>query len=431
MSTHQLSIKGWTSRLVDARPDELRALFLSFAYFFCLLCGYYILRPLREEMGIVAGVGQLQWLFSATFIAMLALVPLFGWVTAKFPRDKFLPLVYIFFIANLLLFFGAFQWEAARPWTARVFFVWISVFNLFVVSVFWSFMVDLYTNEQSRRLFGFIAAGGSIGAIVGPTLTATLARPIGPVNLLLVSAVFLVATLVCIRLLLRLAPATDRREDVRASLGGGLLEGLTALVRSRYLIGVALFIITLTVAGTFVYFEQAHIVSQTFSDSASRTRFFASIDLVVNVIAVSLQLFGTSRLVRWFGLTAVLASVPLVTVGGLALLGGMPILGVLAGVQVVRRAGEYALTRPAREVLFTVVGRTEKYKVKNVIDTVVYRAGDAVGGWIFAGVTAIGFGLSGLAYLGVAIAAVCFVLALWLGRVEHRRAAEAMGQQQA
>src|ERR1051325_10682175 len=418
-------MKVWAGRVVDARPAELRALFLSFAYFFCLLCGYYILRPLREEMGIVAGVEQLQWLFTATFIAMLAMVPLFGWVTSRFVRSKFLPIVYIFFIVNLLIFYAAFQSEAARPWTARVFFVWISVFNLCVVSVFWSVMVDLYTNEQSRRLFGFIAAGGSVGAIVGPALTATLARPIGPINLLLVSAVFLVATLICIRLLLRLGPQAAGHVSEDASLGGGIWEGLTALVRSRYLMGVGLFIVGLTVAGTFVYFAQAYIVQHNFADSGDRTRFFATLDLAVNIIAVSLQLFGTGRLMRWLGLTVVLASVPFATSVGLGFLAATPIIGMLAGGQVVRRAGEYAWTRPAREVLFTVVGRAEKYKVKNVIDTVVYREGDALGGWIYRGLVLIGLGLSEIAWLGALIAALCFVLAIWLGRTEQRRATQA------
>ncbi len=411
-------------RVVNAKPEELRVLFLSFAYFFCLLCGYYILRPLREEMGIAGGVQTLQWLFTATFIAMLAVVPLFGWVTARFSRSTFLPLVYVFFIVNLLLFFGAFQFEAARVWTARVFFVWVSVFNLFVVSVFWSFMVDFYTNEQGRRLFGFIAAGGSLGAIAGPALTALLAVPIGPVNLLLISAAFLAAAVMCIRALSRIAPGTDAEEADTTALGGSVFDGLTALARSRYLLGVALFVVGLTVVATFVYFEQAHVVARTFKNSGDRTAFFAAMDLAVNVLAVLLQAFGTSRLVRWLGLTAVLALMPFANAAGLLLLGATPLLGVLAGFQVLRRAGDYALTRPAREVLFTVVARAEKYKAKNVIDTVVYRAGDALGGWIFATFTAFGFGLSSLAYIGAVIAAAWFALALWLGRIEERRAAE-------
>jgi AAA family ATP:ADP antiporter len=413
--------------VINARPDELPGLFLSFVYFFCLLCGYYILRPLRDTMGIAGGVQTLHWVFTATFLAMLAAVPLFGWLTRRFPRRTFLPAVYLFFIANLLLFFGAFQFDAARVWTARVFFVWLSVFNLFVISVFWSFMVDRYTNEQARRLFGFIAAGGSLGAIAGPALTTVLAVPLGPINLLLVSCVFLAGAVACIRALTA-RPSATQSEAETEPLRGNVLEGITTLARSRYLLGVALFVVGLTVVATFVYFEQAHIVSRVLKSSGERTQFFAAVDLAVNVVAVSLQLFATGRILRWLGVTAVLGLMPLVTAAGLALLGAAPLLGVLAGFQALRRAGDYALTRPAREILFTVVTPAEKYRVKNVIDTLVYRAGDAVGAWVFAALTTLGLGLSGAAYIGAGIAMLWFVLALWLGRTEERRAPHNAGE---
>jgi AAA family ATP:ADP antiporter len=419
MSDAALHVLG---RAVDARPHELRALLISFAYFFCLLCGYYTLRPLREEMGIAGGVEKLHWVFTATFVVMLAAVPLFGWVTSRYARSRFLPYVYLFFIANLMLFYAAFQFDAVRVWTARSFFVWLSVFNLFVVSVFWSFMVDLYSNEQGRRLFGFIAAGGSAGAIAGPTLTATLAVPLGPVNLLLISALFLALAIVCIRTLVRV-PVSDIGKPGQAALGGSVFEGVTLLARSPYLLGVALFVIGLTVVATFVYFEQAHIVRQTFADAGERTRFFAGIDLAVNAIAITVQAFATGRLMRWLGLTAVLALLPFASIVGLAALGALPLIAMLAGVQVLRRAGDYALTRPAREVLFTVVDRSEKYKVKNVIDTLVYRGGDAIGGWVFALLMSAGLGLSALAYVGAVVALAWFGLALWLGRDSERRAA--------
>ena len=411
-------------RVVDARPDELRPLLLSVTYFFCLLCGYYILRPLREEMGIAGGVENLPWVFTATFAAMVAAVPVFGWITTRFPRRIFLPGVYVFFILNLLVFFVAFRSELHREWSARVFFVWLSVFNLFVVSVLWSFMVDLYTNEQGRRLFGVIAAGGSIGAVVGPSLTAALARPIGPVNLLLISAAFFAVAVGCIAALLRIEPRADSAAR-ETPLRGDVLDGITALVRSRYLLGIALFVIGLTVVATFVYFEQAYIVRRALRDSGERTAFFARIDLAVNTIALLVQTLGTGRLVGWFGLTPVLALAPLASVVGLVALGARPMLDVLAGFQVLRRSGDYALTRPAREVLFTVVARSEKYRAKNAIDTLVYRGGDALGGWLFAGLMALGLGLSGLAYVGAVVAACWCALALWLGRVEQRRAKDA------
>jgi len=408
-------------RALDVRLGEFRLLALSFAYFFCLLCAYYILRPLREEMGIAGGVEQLHWMFTATFLAMLAAVPVYGWLTARFTRAQFLPAVYLFFIVNLLLFYGAFQVEEWRVWSARAFFVWVSVFNLFAVSVFWSFMVDLYTNEQGRRVFGVVAAGGSIGAIAGPSLTAVLAGPLGPLNLLPFSMVFLVVAIFCIHALARTAPSREVKPDT--ALGGSVLEGLTLLARSPYLLGIAFFVLGFTLIATFMYFEQAHIVRRTFASATERTVFFAQIDLAVNVIAVLVQLFGTGRVIRWVGLTALLVLVPLVNATGLVLLAAAPVIGVLMALQVLRRAGEYALARPAREVLFTVTDRSEKYKVKNVIDTVVYRAGDAVGGWLFASLMTLGFGLSGLAYIGAAMAVPLAALALWLGRAEKRRRA--------
>ncbi|MFL6622241.1 MAG: NTP/NDP exchange transporter [Sulfurifustis sp.] len=422
MGNARTPIASLFGRSINARAGELSAVLLSFAYFFCLLCGYYILRPLRDEMGITGGVEKLHWTFTATFLAMLAVVPLFGWVTARYPRRTFLPLVYLFFIANLLLFFGAFQIDAWRPWTARVFFVWLSVFNLFVISVFWSVMVDLYTHEQGRRVFGFIAAGGSLGAIAGPLVTATIAAPLGPVNLLLISAVVLAGALACLRALTQRFGPNVQREPAERGLGGSVWEGLTALTRSGYLLGIGLFIVGLTVVATFVYFEQAHIVAQTFKESGARTRFFAMLDLGVNTVAVLVQLFGTGRLAQRFGVTAMLALMPLVNVGGLLLLGAVPVIGLLAGFQVLRRAGDYALTRPLREVLYTVIPLEHKYKAKNAIDTLVYRAGDALGGWVFATLTTLGLGLSGLAYVGAMIAALWFVLALWLGTAEERRA---------
>lgn len=415
----------WLRRLVAAEPHEVAALAWSFAYFFCLLCGYYILRPLREEMGIAGGVKNLPWVFTGTFIAMLAAVPLFGALTAHFPRRRFLPTVYLFFIANILIFYALFESGLDRAWVARAFFIWVSVFNLFVVSVFWSFMVDLYTEAQARRLFGFIAAGGSAGAIAGPAITTLLAAPLGPINLLLVSSAFLAGALACIRALIRWAHSEaaraaahpDRTAD--APLGGGVLAGVTLLARSTYLLGIALFIFLFTMLGTFAYFTQAHIVAGAYSDPAQRTALFAAIDLGVNVLTISVQVFVTGRLLTRFGLGPTLATVPVVSAVGFVALGVAPILPVLVAFQIARRAGEYALTRPAREVLFTVVGREVKYKAKNFIDTVVFRGGDALSAWIFAGIKGLGLSLAGMAWLAVPITGLYISVALWLARREQ------------
>lgn len=431
--------RAMLNRIVAAREGETRCLLWSFAYFFCLLCSYYTIRPVRDEMGIQGGIENLPWVFTGTLIAMCVAVPIFGGAVARFPRHRLLPLVYAFFILNLLVFFALLKAGIATTHVARAFFIWVSVFNLFVVSVFWSFMADLYTNEQARRLFGFIAAGGSAGAIVGPTMTASLAAPLGPVNLLLVSAVFLALSIVCISRLVRSAapheshlvplrgrptPQAHERPSpvVRGSdapIGGGLLAGITLAFRSPYLLGICLYIWLYTILSTFLYFEQARIVAGAISESGARTALFASIDLAVNVLTVLGQVFLTARIVAWLGLSVTLALMPVMVAFGFVTLGLVPVLAVLVIFQVLRRAGNYAIARPAREMLFTVVGREEKYKSKNFIDTVVYRGGDAVGGWVYTGLSSIGFGLSAIAFLAVPVAGLWLVTGLALGRKQE------------
>jgi len=405
------------ARLLRLAAGEGAAVGWAFAYFFLLLASYYILRPLRDEMGIAGGVAQLPWVFTGTFVAMLAAVPLFGFITARLPRRQFLPLAYGFFILNLLLFYAAFQIEGWHAVTARAFFIWVSVFNLFVVSVFWSFMVDLFSAEQGKRLFGLIAAGGTAGAIAGPLLTALLAAALGPVQLLPVSALLLAGAILCIRQLNRWA-GTQPAATVRASeapLGGSVLAGLTTILRSPYLLGIGLFLLLFTTLSTFLYFEQAHIVARSLAGAAERTRFFALLDLAVNMLTVLLQLLVTSRLLARLGVAGTLLLVPLLSAFGFALLALAPGVGLLAGFQALRRAGDYALTRPARELLFTVVDRATKYKAKNVLDTLVYRGGDALSGWLFAALQGLGFGLAAIAWLAVALAGIWGWVAWRLG----------------
>lgn len=411
-------------------PGEGVAVAWAFAYFFLLLASYYILRPVRDEMGIAGGIAKLPWVFTGTFIAMLAAVPLFGFITSRLPRRRFLPLVYGFFILNLLLFHGAFQIEGWREIAARAFFIWASVFNLFVVSVFWSFMVDIFSSAQGKRLFGLIAAGGTGGAIAGPSLTALLVVPIGPMNLLLVSALLLAGAVLCVRQLglwsERKAPAPQDGQAAQAqsaqaqgaqeALGGSILAGLTLILRSPYLLGVALFMLLFTTLSTFLYFEQAHIVAQSFGSPAERTRFFALLDLAVNTLTVLTQVLITSRLLTRLGVAGSLALVPLLSALGFALLALTPVLAALAGFQVLRRAGDYAITRPAREMLYTVVDREAKYKAKNALDTLVYRGGDALAGWLFTGLKSLGLGLAAIAWIAVPIALAWAAVSVWLGR---------------
>ncbi len=422
--TAPTSAQPLLQRLVQVRTGELRMLLWSFLYFFSLLCAYYILRPVRDEMGIQGGVENLQWVFTGTFVVMLAAVPLYGWAVARLPRRRLLPAVYLFFIANLLAFHLLMRAGLAPAATARAFFIWVSVFNLFVVSVFWSFMADIFSNAQARRLFGFIAAGGSAGAVSGPALTTLLAPLLGIADLLLVSMGFLAITLLCIgRLLTNAAAGAANSPPAQAAArgtGGGLWAGLRQVLASRYLLGICLYVLLYTTLSTFLYFEQAHIVKAAFEDSAERTRLFATIDLAVNTLTILAQVFITARVVSWLGVGGALAFIPLGVAAGLIALGAFPGLVVLVTVQILRRAGHYAVARPAREMLFTVVGREERYKAKSVIDTLVYRGGDAASAWVYAGLSALGLGLGAIAFIGVPLALAWAYNGLLLGRRQER-----------
>ncbi len=396
-----------TRRLVPVERAEFTALAWSFLYFFTLLCGYYIIRPMRDAMGIAGGVDKLQWLFTGTFLVMLAAVPLFGWVASRFPRRRFVPYVYYFFIANLVLFFLLFRLELTDAWVARAFFIWASVYNLFVVSVFWSFLADLFTNAQAKRLFGFVAAGGTAGALTGPALTALLAVPLGATNLLLVSAGFLAVSALCVHRLVdwyQQQPRKGNRVNAttrESAMGGSIVAGIQLVLQSPYLLGICLLMLLFTTLSTILYFHQAQIVRDAFAGAAERTAAFAAIDLTVNTLTLAIQMFLTARLVKALGIGWTLALVPILLAAGFVALALAPVFAVLAVVQVIRRAGDYALTRPAREMLYVVLGREEKYKAKSFIDTVVYRGGDAVSAWAYAGLRSLGLGLSAIAWIAV------------------------------
>ncbi|MGQ0656464.1 MAG: NTP/NDP exchange transporter [Betaproteobacteria bacterium] len=407
------------TRVVAVRPEEVRATLWSFAYFFCLLSAYYILRPLRDEMGVAGGVRNLQWLFTATFLVMLAAVPLYGALVARVPRRRFIPLVYHFFVANLAIFWLLLALDVERQTVARVFFVWISVFVLFAVSVFWSFMADAWSSEQGKRLYGFIAAGGSAGALAGPALTIGLSHVIGAVNLLIVAALLLEAAVLCA---MRLETATHEDEKLpeAAATGGGAVDGLLMVLRSPYIAGITLWVSLMSVAATFLYFEQARIVAAASDDPAVRTRIFASVDLAVGVFTIAVQLAATGKLIARFGVGPALALVPLVCAVGFAVLAAQPVLSVVIAFQALQRTANFALSNPAREVLFTVVERDEKYKAKNVIDIVAVRGADAAGGWLFTGLRSLG---APVAAVAIGIAAAGLALSIALGRSQESRAA--------
>ncbi|HXF67902.1 MAG TPA: MFS transporter [Burkholderiales bacterium] len=416
-------------RLAHVRPHERPALAWAFLYFFCLLCGYYVLRPVRDEMGVAGGVASLPWLFTGTFFAMLAAVPLFGWVTARFPRRVMLPAVYWFFIANLFLFFTLMKNAAAPGAVAAAFFIWVSVFNLFVVSVFWSFMVDLFSDEQGKRLFGMIAAGGSAGALAGPAVTATLAVPLGVANLLLVSALFLSVAIACIHRLLAWSARSGERPGGAPRdepIGGSVWAGVRTVATSGYLLGLCGYLVLFSALFTFLYFEQARIVAATIADSAARTRLFALMDLAVNALALLLQATLTARLLARLGVAGTLLVLPAFSVLGFLAVGAAPTLAAIALFQVLRRAGEYAIAKPARELLFVVLDRERKYKAKNFIDTVVFRGADMASGWLLAGLAKLGLSAAALAAAAVPVAAAWGALSWALGRQQEALARQAM-----
>ena len=416
-------------RAVDVERDEVQAMLMSFVFFFFVLSGYFVLRPIRDAVAAAAGVQQLPWLFAGTLAATLLFNPLFSALVVRYPARKFVPISYQFFISNLLVFYLLMRFassgenSATDIWTGRAFFVWTSVLSFFGTSIFWCFMADVFRSDQAKRLFGFIGVGGTLGSIVGSTVTATLAPRIGPVNLLLVSAVLLqLAALTVMRF-----PASPRREggapssvasDVIDSdvIGGSVMNGVTSVLKSRYLLGISLFLILYSVGSTFLYFQQSDIVGRYYADRAARTTVLARLELAAQVLTVLTQVFFTGRIIRWIGLAAALAVLPVLSMLGFGALGTMPVFTTLAVFTVLRRATNFSLTNPAMETLFTVVPREDKYKAKSFIETFIYRGGDQIAAWTYAGLAALGLGLAGIAFAAVPVSGVWFVLAMWLGR---------------
>jgi AAA family ATP:ADP antiporter len=410
---------GWA---VPATPQERAAALWSFAYFFALLAGYYVLRPLRDQMGIAGGVKNLPWLFTATFVTLLVAQPLYGALVAKLPRSRFIPIVYHFFVANLAVFWLLLTLDVAPVIVARVFFVWVSVFNLFAVAVFWSFMADLFTAEQGKRLFGFIGAGGTAGALLGPLITIALSVPLGPVNLLIAAAVFLEVAIFCAYRLERAATAQAGAQAQTQRIGGNAFAALPELIRSPYLLGVGAWVSLLSFCATIVYFEQAHIVSGAVHGAGEQTRLFASIDLAVGLLSLATQVFATGQVLKRFGTGIAAGALPAVYVVGFAALALAPTLAVVVTLQVAQRWMNFAIANPARQVFFTVLGREEKYKAKNLIDVVVYRGSDALYGWVYDSLQALGLKLGAIALVALPVAAGWLILSAVLGRSQERRA---------
>jgi len=410
------------AHLMPATPGERRAALWSFAYFFMLLAGYYVLRPLRDQMGIAGGLRALPWTFTATFVTLLAAQPLYGALVARLPRARFIPIVYHFFAANLVLFWVLLTLGVAPVIVARVFFIWVSVFNLFAVAVFWSFMADIFTSEQSKRLFGFIGAGGTAGALLGPTITIFLSVPLGPVNLLIAAIVFLELSVFCVRRLESNVRTRQGASQEEQRIGGSAFAALPGLFRSPYLLGVGAWVSLLSFAATILYFEQANIVSAAVQGAGAQTRVFAKIDLAVSLLTLATQAVATGPLLKRFGTGVAAAALPAVFVVGFAILAAAPSLAVVMTFQVVQRWMNFAIANPARQVFFTVVAREEKYKAKNLIDVVVYRGSDALYGWVFDSLQALGLKLGAIAICALPVVAAWFFLSTALGRSQERRA---------
>ena len=395
----------------DAR-DERRAALWSSGYHFLLLAAYYTVRPLRDAMGLRGNVKTLPWLFVGTLAAMALATPLFAALVERLPRRRFLPLLYHFFAANLLVFFFVLR-SSPSTVAARAFFIWTSVFNLFAVSVFWGFMADRFAAAAAARRFGFIALGGTAGAMAGAGLTSLLAERIGAANLTLVAALLLEAAVICF---FQIAANREFRNRDSEIPHRPVWSFAAALVRSPYLLALAGYMLLYTTTSTFAYLEQARLAQAAVHGDAARTALFARMDLAVNLCSLVLQASATALLLRRAGITATLLILPTVTLLGFAGLALRPSLALLVVFQVARRTTDYFAARPARELCYVVVGRDEKYAAKSFIDTFVYRGGDALG--------ASAFGLVGAVAPVVAlpICAAWIAISVFLGARQRRRA---------
>jgi AAA family ATP:ADP antiporter len=418
-------------RLVVLEPGEAPALLASFATLMCVFASYTMLRPVRDALGITSGLDNIPYLFWGVFVVMLLLQPVYGWLTSRLPRTVFLPWVYCFFAANLILFWLWFHVQHEHTWIARTYFVWVSVFNLFVVATFWSLMADVYTREQAGRLFGFIWAGASTGGLIGPFIDRKLAIPLGAINLLPLSAGLLLVSLLFMALVIRwqrrqaaasAAPQPGGAPGAERGVGGGVFAAFVQVARSPYLLGIVAFVVLMTWVSTFLYLEQQAFVAKVFHSTDERARFFAGIDFWVQAASLTIQFLLFGRLFKWFGMRSLLAAVPLLMTAGYAVYALAPTFMVLVLVYAVRRVADYAITRPCRDSLFTVVSREEKYQAKSLIDTFAYRGGDAVSGSLYKALTGgLGASPAAIGWLGAVIAALWTVLALALGRAFQRR----------
>ncbi len=421
-------------RIFGLERHEYVAVAWSFAYFFCVLSSYYIIRPVREEMAVGSGPNTIPYLFIGTFVVMIFATTAFGWVASRFPRRTFLPWVYLFFISNMLIFWFVFSQsiDADREyiWLGRIFFVWVSVFNLFVVSVFWSFMADIYTREQGRRLFGLITSGGSIGALVGSVITSSLIIKVGFQNLLPISAVVLLVAVLCIGRLKDWVhreheDEIDQTVESDKPLGGNPLAGITHLLSSNYFLGIAFMSLIASLLGTALYMFRAELIETAILSPNARTQFFSNMNVAQNALALIAQMFLVKQVVTRFGIGRSLFLFPFASIIGFAILAMEPTLMAVAVLDVVRRGLGFGFAKPSTDMLYSVVTPEEKYKTKNAIDTAVYRGNDVIGSWSVKLLSMIGMGMAAISVVMLPFALVSAAVALWLGR-DYKRKAKAL-----
>jgi AAA family ATP:ADP antiporter len=415
-------LEGLLTRGTLVLPHERRAVALAFACNFMVLASYYILRPVRDTVATVYGADRLQLLFTATFIGSVIASPIYGWLAARVRLNRLLPGVFWFWLLNVLLFEVLFKVAPDNRWIGGAYYIWFSVVNLFMISVFWTLMSDTFSASQATRFFALIAAGGSTGAIAGPLVVRFGVRTLGLGGMLFIAAVGFVAVIVLVHLLmrekarLRLAGEEGQPTTLDHDLKGGALDGYWELLRSAYSRRQAAFILLMTWVNTVGYFLQTDVISKAFSEVASRAVAIADISLVVNVLAAIILLFGMGRYVHRFGVTAGLILNPIIMVIAFIGLALSPTLLMIQALQVIRQVTQYAIARPSREICFTVVPQADRYKTKNVIDTVVYRFGDLSAAWMETGLRAAGLRVAGSAMAGLGISVIWGMGALMLGK---------------
>jgi AAA family ATP:ADP antiporter len=420
--------RAWLARLFDVAPHERLPLALAFATFFCVLASYFTVRPLREAMGAGLPKGWLEALFTLVFLAMVALVPVYGWVVSALKRRHVLPAVYAFFIANLLAFavFLGPDPKAVSPWFASAFFIWVSVYNLFIVSLFWSVMSDRFSSEEGKRLFGIVSAGGTLGAFVAPAMVPVLLTVIDTRHLPLVSALWLAAALGMAWIVSghreEGAPAAQASASKPPPTLKAVLDGASHVLASPYLGQIAIWVLLANLVSTFFYLEQSRLVAETFKDQADKVRFFAWRDQTVAIATMVIQFVGTAALLSRFGLASGLLALPITCAIGLLWFALVPTLTVVATIMTFERIVAFGLSTPASKVLYTVVTPDEKYKAQNFVDTVVYRGGDAASGWLIRGLG--GAGIGGILVVLLPLTGLWVWSSLTLGRMHREREGE-------